>query len=267
MNTEMPPFDNVHVRRAVAFAIDRERWSKARNYALHPTGQLLPPSVAGFDENLPNQQRFDLAKAKQEMQLAGFPNGLPAPVTLWGGDSATMRAYGELLQSDLGKIGIKLNFKFVNFPIYLEETGRRKRAQMMYGGWVMDFPDPSNFLGLMTSSTKSDTNSYNRAFYSDPWLDKQLDDALVERDPLKRVAMYREANDFVAREAPWAFFANQQVPQAWQPYVKGYRPHPAYWIPVNEVWLDLPKRRATPAAQSRKSGLGQGSIFPWSARP
>jgi len=267
MNAEMPPFDNAHVRRAVAFAIDRERWAKARNYGLRPTGQLLPPAVAGYDEKLPNAQHFDLARAKEELRLGGFPNGLKDPVLLWGTDSATMRTYGELLQSDLGKIGIQVQFKFVNFPVYLEETGKPKNAQILYGGWVMDYPDASNFLSLMTSATKAPQDAANRAFYSDPWLDKFLDEALIERDPVKRVAMYRQANDFVAREAPWAFFANSVSPQAWQPYVKNYKPHPAYWIPVNEVWLDLPRKRIAELTRRTAAALKHASFLPWELSP
>jgi ABC-type transport system substrate-binding protein len=243
MNVEMAPFDNVHVRRAVAFAIDRERWAKARNYNMRPTGQLLPPAIEGYDPNLPNRQYFDLARAKREMQLAGYPNGLPEPVTIWGTASETMRRYLALAQSDLEKIGIRLNLKLVSFPVYLQETGKPKTAQMLGLGWVMDYPDPSNFLDVLSSRTKAPQNSSNRAFYSDPALDALLERARVERDHTKRIAMYREANDFVAREAPWAFFCNQQTLQAWQPHVRNFRPHPAYWLRVNDVWLDLPKKR------------------------
>ncbi len=267
MNHELPPFDNVHLRRAVAFAIDRKRWARARNGGLRPTGQMLPPAVAGFDPKLPDEQHFDLARAKEEMRLAGFADGLKEPVTLWGTDSGTMRAYGELLQSDLGKIGIEVRFKFVSFPVYLAETGKPKRAQMLYTGWVMDYPDASNFLGLVSSDTIAPQNSSNRAFYSDPWLDKQLDQALVERDPQKRIAMYHEANNFVSREAPWAFFANSVAPQAWQPYVKNYRPHPAYWIPVNNVWLDLPRKRIEDLRNRAAVALRHASLLPWEIAP
>ncbi len=243
MNVEMEPFDNVHLRRAVAFAIDRERWAKARNYTIRPTGQLLPPAIAGYDPNLPHRQYLDLTRAKQEMALAGYPDGYPEPIPIWGTTSVNMRRYLELAQADLDKIGIKIQPKLVSFPVYLEQTGKPKTAPMLALGWVMDYPDASNFLEVVSSKTKAAHNSTNRAFFSTPELDALLDRALVERDPKKRVAMYREANDYVADQAPWAFFCNQVNTQAWQPYVHGYRPHPAYWMPVNEVWLDLPKKR------------------------
>jgi ABC-type transport system substrate-binding protein len=243
MNVELAPFDNVHVRRAVAFAIDRERWARARNYNIRPADQILPPGIAGHDPNLPHRQRFDLQRARAEMRLAGHPDGLAEPVTLWTTDGPAGRAYGELAQADLAKIGIALRLKPVSFPVYLEETGKPRTAQMVSGGWVMDFPDPSNILPLVSSATKAEHDSTNRSFFSDPYLDELLERALIERDPQKRAAMYREGNDFVADQAPWAIFCNIQAPQAWQPYVRGYRPHPFYWIPVNEVWLDLPRKR------------------------
>jgi ABC-type transport system substrate-binding protein len=257
MNTEMAPFDNVHVRRAVAFAIDRERWAKTRNHMIRPTGQILPPNIAGYDPNLPHRQRFDLARARAEMRLAGFPNGLSEPVTLWTSDGTTGRAYGELAQADLGRIGIELQLKQVSFPVYLEETGKPRTAQLVAGGWSMDFPDASNFLNLVSSKTKAEQDSSNRSFFSDPKLDALLDRALIEPDPERRVAMYREANDFVADAAPWAIFANTQGPQAWQPYVRGYAPHPVYWMPIAEVWLDLPRKRI---AQLRERLLSDSAL-------
>ncbi|MEY4509035.1 MAG: hypothetical protein RLZZ450_1157, partial [Pseudomonadota bacterium] len=83
LNVGLAPFDNVHVRRAVAFAIDRERWARARNGGIRPAGQLLPPKVMGHDDALTHMQSFDLARAREEMKRAGHPEGLADPVTLW----------------------------------------------------------------------------------------------------------------------------------------------------------------------------------------
>lgn len=269
LNVGLAPFDNVHVRRAVAFAIDRERWARARNGSIRPAGQLLPPKVMGHDEALPHLQRFDLSRAREEMKKAGYPSGLPEPVTLWTSDASSSRAYGELLQSDLAKIGVEVRLKPVSFPVYLEETGKPRTAQMVAGGWVMDFPDPSNIFNLVSSASIAEHDSQNRSFYSDPKLDALLDRAIVERDPTARAAMYREANDFVADAAPWAFHCNSQAAQAWQPYVKGYRPHPAYWLAVHDVWLDLPRRRVAqgrPRDARQKLALAGFVPLLWSGR-
>jgi ABC-type transport system substrate-binding protein len=259
MNCEIAPFDNVHVRRAVAFAIDRERWARARNGSLAPTGQMLPPRFVGYDAHLPHLQRFDLALAREEMRLAGFPDGLPETVLLWTSDQPKGRVYGALAQADLEKIGIHVELKPVSFPIYLAATAKRGAVQMFAGGWTMDYPDPSSFLNVLHSRGIAAEHSYNKAFYSNPELDGLLDRGLVERNPEQRARIYHEANDLVAKDAPWAFFANQSVPNAWQPYVKNFRPHPAYWTPINEVWLDLPKKRITALESHRYERLAMFS--------
>lgn len=264
LNTQLAPFDNRHLRRAVAFALDRERWARVLT-KLHPTGQILPPQLEGYDENLPDRQRFDLGRAREEMKLAGFPDGLPEPVTLWTTESADARYYSELAQQDLAKIGIQLKIKRVSFPVYLEETGQPRRAQMIAGGWLMDFPDPSNFMFLVHSDSRSERNSSNRSFYGNPTLDRLLNDALVETNHDKRIRMYREASSFIAREAPWAIFANTTELNAWQPYVRGYQPHPVYWVPLDNVWLDLPRKRVARARDPHGLGRAAAALSPLGA--
>jgi peptide/nickel transport system substrate-binding protein len=127
--------------------------------------------------------------------------------------------------------------------VYLEETGKPLTAQMISVGWSLDFPDPSNILHLVSKGAIAERDSMNRAFFSDPKLEALLARAIVERDQDKRRALYREANDLVSELAPWAIFANTQALQAWQPYVRGYQPHPISWMSVSDVWLDLPRKR------------------------
>jgi peptide/nickel transport system substrate-binding protein len=268
MNVQLAPFDNVHVRRAVAMAIDRERWARARNNAIRPAGQILPPKVMGWDAKLPHLQKFDLARARAEMKLAGAANGLPEPVTLWTSDSATGRQYGELFQADLSKIGIEVQLKPVSFPVYLEETGKPKTAQLSAGGWSMDFPDPSNIFNLVSRSGIAEQDSMNRSFFSDPQLDALLERAIVERDPDKRAAMYHQANDFVADAAPWAIHSNTQAIQGWQPYVKGYAPHPVDSLMVTSTWLDLPRKRVAGLFGRTRAERQLASLLPLlGARP
>jgi ABC-type oligopeptide transport system substrate-binding subunit len=58
MNCGIPPFTNVHVRRAVAYALDREGWSRARNHRLRPTGQPIPPGILGYDPRVGGPTRL-----------------------------------------------------------------------------------------------------------------------------------------------------------------------------------------------------------------
>lgn len=262
MNCELPPFDNVHVRRAVAFAFNRHSWSRVRSGRLRPTGQPVPPGILGYNADLPGQQYYDLEKAKEEMRLAGYPNGYPHRIDLWLGDGATGRTYGELAQADLKEIGLDIRVKQVAFAVYLQETGKPRTAQMLLTGWNQDFPDPADFLDILFHSRAiHEHDSENKAFYRNPELDALLDRARVERDRDARRRMYEEASSIVARDAPWAFGWNDLDFRAWQPYVRNYEQHPVWDHEYRFVWLDMPRRRIATIFDTR-AGSRFGALFP-----
>jgi ABC-type transport system substrate-binding protein len=258
MNTQLAPFTNRHLRRAVAFAVNRQQWRRARANRLALTGQPIPRQLLGFDEELEGQHRFDLTQAREEMRLAGHPDGLEEPVEVWVGEGDTGRSYGELIQSNLAEIGIEVRIRQVSFPIYLQESGRPGQVQMLLTGWSMDFPDPSNFLDVLFHSRSiADRNSSNRAFYSNPELDGLLDRARVEADRDRRREMYRQASRILVDDAPWAFVFSDVSMEMWQPYVRGYTPHPVWSNFYRDIWLDLPRRPFRSEAEAALGPLGR----------
>jgi ABC-type dipeptide/oligopeptide/nickel transport system permease subunit/ABC-type transport system substrate-binding protein len=267
MNCELPPFTNRHVRRAVAFAVDGERWNRARANRLLLHGQPVPRAIPGYDPGLRGHY-YDLERARREMALAGHPvrcvprddggeecvaEGLEDEIDLWIGEGPTGQAYGALAQQDLARIGLRIRLRPVSFPVYLQETGRPQTVPLLFGGWSMDFPDAASFLEpLFHSRSIHEHDSENRAYYRNPEVDALLDRARVERDPGQRVAIYREVSRILVEDAPWAFIFSNLKMEAWQPYVRGFRPHPVWEQMYRDVWLDLPRRRT--AAALRRAG-------------
>jgi peptide/nickel transport system substrate-binding protein len=253
LNCELPPFDNVHVRRAVAFALDRSKLEKLDPGQVIAATQILPPMLPPYDPELPTRQRFDLARAKEEMRLAGFPDGLSEPITVWVRGEGEVRV-AQLFQQDLKAIGIDIELKMVSFATYLKETGKPRVAQAAFTGWHQDFPDPSNFMDILFHSRSiHPENSENRSFYRNPKLDEILDRARPEVDREKRLALYAEANAILADDAPWAFLYYPVDMFAWQPYVKGFRPHPVWLNEYRNIWLDLPRSRVSQAIYSEEA--------------
>ncbi len=245
MNCGMEPFDNVHVRRAVSFAIDRKKIRKSNPTRYMPADQLIPPNLPGHFDDLEHRQEHNLTMAKEEMRLAGYPDGWPEPIEVW------VRTEGEsqitqMIQADLAKIGIDVKIKFVSFATYIKEAGRRGAAQASFSGWHADYPDPSNFTDtLFSTAAIHPENSENRSFYSNPKLDGLLDEALGEPDTERRMAMYREASNILAYDAPWAYLFYPVDSFVWQPYVKGFRVHPVWSQEYRSIWLDLPRQRVS----------------------
>lgn len=252
MNCEMEPFTDRHVRRAVAFALNGERWRRARGERLLLTGQPIPRALAGFDPELPGIHHFDLDIAREEMRLAGYAEGYPEPVTITMGEGEISRFYGELIQQDLAEIGIEVEIRQLSFPIFLQQTGTRDTAQMHFSGWNMDYPDPSSFLDILFHSrARHDRDSENKSFYSNPEVDRLLDEARSDRDREHRLGLYREASRLIVDDAPWGFVFSNLVMEAWQPYVRNYRPHSVWNNFYRDVWLDLPRRRVAWRSLSR----------------
>lgn len=245
LNCELPPFDNVHVRRAMSFAIDRSKLERLNPGKMIAATQVLPPMLPPHDPELPEAQTFDSERAKEEMRLAGYPDGIPEPVQLWV-RSAGEANYAQLFQQDLKAIGIDIELKMVTFATYLKETGRPRVAQSAFTGWHQDFPDPSNFMDILFHSRSiHPENSENRSFYRNPKLDALLDAGRAEVDKAKRLELYAQANALLAADAPWVFLFYPVELFAWQPYVRNFRQHPVWLHEYRNVWLDLPRRRVS----------------------
>ncbi len=245
MNTEIPPFDNVEIRRAVAAAIDREHYRLVRPANIRPFGSPVPPAVPGYDPAAP-VQRFDPAAALEHMRKAGYPydpatrtGGWPHPIPYYVYRTGLAEYTAQILVQELARIGLRLEIHVVNYPTYIAFTGRRGKAPITSYGWQQDYPHPHDFFDpLFHSHSIAEESSNNTAFYRNPDLDDLLDRAKRELDPAAQKVLYAEAQRIVCDEAPWAFTHTFRFYDVHQPYVRGYRPHAVWTHRVQESWLD-----------------------------
>ncbi|HXN31201.1 MAG TPA: ABC transporter substrate-binding protein, partial [Polyangiaceae bacterium] len=245
MNTRMPPFDHVEIRRAVAAAIDRDHYRAIKPGYMTALTQLLPPGIPGYDPDV-HGQRYDYAAALDHMRKAGYPydpatgkGGWPTPVVYPLYDQGLLVYTAQLLQQDLAKIGLRIELRLLSWPAFLAMQQRPGGAAMSQANWEMDYPDPSSvFDPLFTTESIGPESSYNTAFYSNPRFDDLVARARREADPAQRRALYREANEILCDEAPWAFAFAYHFYDVRQPYVRGFKPHPVWSMDVSRVWLD-----------------------------
>jgi ABC-type transport system substrate-binding protein len=245
MNTEMPPFDNVEVRRAVAAGIDREHYRMVKPVSMTPVSQAIPEGVPGYDPSFKGQV-YDYAAALEHMKLAGYPydpatrrGGWGPPIPYYAYVQSTNLMTAQVLQQELAKIGLRLEIRLVNYPTFLSLASRRKQAPMAAPGWQMDYPDPSDFFDLLFSSDGiNDENATNYGFYRNPRLDEILAHARHELDPAVRMSLYGKANRIVCDDAPEAFTHSFKYFVVWQPYVHGFGSHAVWTSYSADAWLD-----------------------------
>jgi ABC-type oligopeptide transport system substrate-binding subunit len=104
--------------------------------------------------------------------------------------------------------------------------------------WIADYPDASDFFEpLFATSAINADDTANVAFYKNPRLDELLTHARRELDPVQRRALYRDANQLVCDEAPWAFTHSYRWYDAWQANLYGFVGMDAPQT-LREAWVD-----------------------------
>jgi peptide/nickel transport system substrate-binding protein len=208
-NTTEPPLDNVKVRQAIAYAINRE--SMIRDLALGQgkiAHSILPEESWAYT---PGQTyHYDPAMAKKLLDEAGFrdPDGdgpqmrFSKPIVLRiSGSSGSARQYSGVIYNYLREVGIPVSIETSELTTLLDLL-RRGQFQIAYGQWVGGNQDPIFYRDLFaTSEIPSETRAArNRSRYSNPELDKILEEATNTFDHAKAAPLYARAQEIVSRD-------------------------------------------------------------------
>ena len=187
LNVEMAPLDNVKVREAIGYAIDRQ--SMVDNYLkgnAYATSCFIPRGCMAFDEERP-VDKYDPEKAKELLAEAGFPDGIHIVTTISEKSSAV--GVATVLQQQMKEAGIEFEIQKVDDAAYID-LRKNGEVQVAFSTWYADIVDPDNFLYTILHSESSPFFSSN---YNNPEFDALLEEARVVTDPAKREELYREA--------------------------------------------------------------------------
>jgi peptide/nickel transport system substrate-binding protein len=209
-NTTEPPLNIVKVRQAIAYAIDRE--SIIRDLVLNQGAiahTILPEASWAYAK--PPSYQFDPNKAKQLLDEAGFrdPDG-DGPQMRWAkpllfrisGSSASARQYSGVIQNYLKNVGIPVAIETSEFNTMRQQV-QNGQFQVNYSQWVGGNQDPIFYHDLFaTSEIATPTRGLNRSRYSNPELDKILDEAANTYDHAKAAPLYAKAQEIISRDVP-----------------------------------------------------------------
>jgi oligopeptide transport system substrate-binding protein len=218
-NLGNPPFDQLWVRQAFNFAIDKVRINREiRADRFVVARGILPPGMPGYNPEVEGYE-YNPDKAKALLTQAGYPDGNHLPPITWasGAKSAVSRQDYEAVRQHLLNIGSQLELReFDNWPTF-QQALQRGELQMFRYAWFADFPDPDNFLYSLFYSRGAD----NYFLYRNPTVDRLLDDARREANDLQRVKLYREAEQLIMKDAPAIMLLHFTYEGLFQPYVDG----------------------------------------------
>ncbi len=200
-NIEEPPFDDVHFRRALNFAVDKQLVANAVfSDLVRPATGVIPPGFVGFNPELKGLE-FDIERAKEELAMSKYadPDTRPRIVITnpgtGGSPSLTIEVVADMWSRELG---VEVEIQQVEWATFLQDL-HRNRLQAFSLAWQADYPDPHTFVDVLfrTGSSINNTN------YSNPDVDALLEQANVEADPVRRIELYQEAEEMIVEDAAW----------------------------------------------------------------
>ncbi|HEX6523869.1 MAG TPA: ABC transporter substrate-binding protein [Streptosporangiaceae bacterium] len=211
MNVHQAPWNDIHVRRAVAYALNPSDIIAALGNGATPVSTLIPPiqltrlgsqaQVSTLVKSLPSYL-FDLAKAKAELAQSAYPHGFTATTQTISFGAYTPAT--EAIAGDLGKIGINLKIKVIGFNQYEAlVSGPKASVGGVYGTFNVTNSDPTAFPSFILGSNNIPAGGFNWANYDPPVIDTLINEGTTTQDPAKRLAIYGQMLKILATDMPW----------------------------------------------------------------
>jgi oligopeptide transport system substrate-binding protein len=240
MQTQEPPFDDVHVRQAFAHAIDRETLCRVVLRDMHtPAYSMLPVGFAGSTgDTYKSAQAFDPELARRLLTEAGFPDGRGFPKVEFLVSEQLQEA--EAIQDMIKQV--------LNVNIDLQAMESRAMGERLYNydlplarlSWWFDYPDPHN---MLTAPWRSRPKGFGRQDWNHEGFNTSVDQAANELDPDKRRALYDKAERILSEEAGGIFLYYRYAFDLRKPWLKGIKQDRTGYFPYLEhnsnVWYDL----------------------------
>lgn len=240
MNVEKEPFNDVRVRRAVNYSVNKPALVRAFYEGIgQPAKNPMPPTIWGYNDAV-KPYEYNPEKARQMLAEAGYPNGITTE--LWWPNRA--RPYltqpqkiAEALQQQLAKGGIRAKLVTFEWGTYLSKT-RNGEHPMAILGWIGDNGDPDNFLYVLLDKDNANKGSAsNIAFYKSNAVHDLLIKAQRTSNQSQRAAYYRQAQTIIHEDAPWVPLVHAARVGAYRKEVENFFLHPLQIWWLHRVWI------------------------------
>jgi peptide/nickel transport system substrate-binding protein len=244
LNTHRPPFDDLRVRQALNYAIDRGRL--ARMYGgqpfAAPTCQPLAPGLPGYQRYCPYTLHRrangawsapDLAKARR---LVGESKTRGERIDVWGTSDESYMPPGvpAYVADVLRSLGYRIRLHIVSLAS-IKEAVRKHFQLSVDGDWVAEYPDPSAYIPQFFGCSGGTSNGY----YCNPRLDQATQKAsqLKLAKPTRSTALWTSVDHQLTDDAPWAPTINQQEVDLVSGRLHNYEYNPVWGFLADQSWL------------------------------
>jgi peptide/nickel transport system substrate-binding protein len=214
LNHRTPPFDDVKVRQAVAYGIDKRAISRIYGGLMEPTCNFLPGGMEGYQKLDPcpygdPAQPPDIERARALIKEAGVGG---EEVLVWGNDEDDSKQNAEYLSDVMNEIGLDARPKIIEASVFFTTVGNQKtKAQAGFTNWFQDFPHPGNFLFLVDGDTIQPTNNQNFGNVDVPEINKAIDD-LGQQELSESAQGYADVDRTLIEDAHVVPYGSKKIP-------------------------------------------------------
>ncbi len=237
LNVTKPPLNDVRVRQAINYAIDKAAMVRTilQGKAFVATG-VFPPSHVAYNRSLKGYD-YDPNRARDLLTQAGLDGGFD--LELHGATSPITGRWLEGFQHYLAAVGIRARIVQEDFGVMLDRAGKGEIPT-----WVLSHgggPNCVDYLGPFRSRNVGPAG--NRMRYKNDRVDVLIDEAERTFDLRRQVRLCQEAEKLIVGDAPWFFFNYNKAVLVHQPNVRGLVGNPVEmdYQPMQKVWVQ-PKR-------------------------
>jgi len=231
INSTKPPFDKKEVRQALSWGLDRRTIA---NLVWHgqamPSAEALAPTNPLYSGSNPFEGAPNVAKAKELLAQAGYPQGLKA-VFAAQPQVPTQVQVGQLIQQMLKPVGIDIEVRSFESARWFEELAT-KRYDFTSTYWSATLDPEHCYFPLGHSKSP-----WNFAGYGDPELDAALEKFRFTVDPVERKKAYTDVVRLMALGAPVVFQVNFIRTYWTQPKVMGAATLPSLELRMEDIWI------------------------------
>jgi peptide/nickel transport system substrate-binding protein len=241
LNLREGPFTSKAMRQAVNYAIDKEGLVEnvLQGTATVADSPIPPAFDWAYNEDL-DPYPYDPARAQELIAEAGY-NGeeLVFYVTEGGSGMLDPIPMGTAIQADLEAVGINVSIETYEWNTFLGRVnpGLEGKADMAQMAWMTNDPDTLPFLALRTEAFP-EAGGFNSGYYSNPEVDRLLNQARQATDQAERARLYREVQAIVYEDAPWVFVANWQQNAVAVSDLQGFSLQPSFLLQLGQVSFD-----------------------------
>jgi glutathione transport system substrate-binding protein len=237
-NMQQKPFDNLKVREAINYAINKEALAKvAFNGYAFPAQGVVPQGVKYAHKMAP--WPYDPKKARELLKEAGYPNGFES--VLWSAyTTTTAQKTIQFVQQQLAQVGIKLTVQALEVGqrtewVQTAPDPKTAKVRMYYAGWSASTGEADWALRPLLATEAWPPKLNNTAYYSNQVVDSNIAKALKSVDEKEKTELYRNAQEQIMKDLPWAPLVTEKNLYATSKRLSGVYVMPDGNINVNEI--------------------------------